>query len=101
MMAERIIEVACYGNTREFEAQIYFRFVPGYPATRVDPGEADSVEIEKILIRMGDRWHPVDSQLHDMIVGLIHAEEDLLEEATGQLETALDDAAESRRDDRP
>ena len=51
----------------EWEVRVEFDYVPGYPSTRWEPGEPDSIEITNVEVRCSseDPWLPIDCQYFD------------------------------------
>jgi hypothetical protein len=72
-----------------------YRVDPGYPATRIYPGEAPSVEGLSITVYLDGE---VIELPDDLLARLTPSEEALIKNANECLEQAACDAADARRD---
>lgn len=78
----------------EVEIEWDFDVSPGYPATRTDPAEPDTVENVRAMFCVGKKRIPVP----DDLAAALMDEAELLSDAMGQREQAMCDAAEARRE---
>jgi len=100
--ATTVAEIDFHGRTHEFEVRFSYRVIPGRAATRLDPAEGHSVEIDAIEVAVNGKWHGATGPLHDLLLNTANAEhldDWLLEEAREMAFEAACDHADQMREE--